>query len=198
MITIKQDLKKLSASYKKLQKRQIPFAASQALNDVAFDAQRANQAQIAKKLDRPTRFTVRGFRVRKSTKRNLRAIIFIDPRVDKYLQYQIDGGTRVTDGRGTGVPTSNARLNKHGNIPGRRKGLIKNKRQFIATIKGISGVWERARGARDRRVKLIVAFETRVKYRQRYPFEKINYGVANRMFSRHFATRMARAISTAR
>lgn len=195
-VNVKHDLKRLTKRLDNIQKKQIPFAASQALNDTGFDARKALRAQAPKKLDRPTKFTVNAFRVRKSNKRNLRAVVYIDPLRWAYLKWAIEGGKRKVDGKGTGVPYK-AKLNKFGNIPGRKKGLIKKKKQFIATIKGITGVWERyGKGGKD--VRLMVAFEKDVQYERRFPFEKIVRGVAKNRFPKHLQRRLNRALATAR
>ena len=52
------------------------------------------------------------------------------------------------------------------------KGLIKKKNQYIATINGIAGVWERS-GRVGRKSKLITVFEKRVEYRARFSYYKI-------------------------
>lgn len=198
-ISIKSDLKRLAKDLTHLQKKQIPFATSQALNDVAIDAQKALKAQAQKKFDRPTKATINSFRYKRSTKRNLTAEVFIADYAVDYLKYQIEGGTRTAAGRGTGVPV-NAKLNKYGNITGRRKGLIKNKRQFIATIKGITGVWEGGRMAKGKMqpLKLIVAFEKSVTYRKRFDYFKIINGVVKNKFNKHMHKRLTAAIASAK
>jgi len=194
-ISIRDDLKKLTRDLTRLQKKQIPFAASVAINETAENAQAALKAQAQKKLDRPTKQTINAFRVgRKSNKNNLTRNVFILPWAAAYLRYQIDGGTRVVLGKGTGVPV-NARLNKFGNIPGRKKGLVKGKKQFIATINGITGVWQR-HGRKGKFIKLIAAFETKVNYTKRLNFYKIVNGVVTNRFNKNMNKALKRALST--
>lgn len=189
-IDISVDVEPARKYLKKVQK-QIPFAISQAINDTAIDATKALKVQAVKKLDRPTPFTLRGFRYKRSTKRHLVGVVYIADIQDRYLRYQVEGGTRAR--KNIGVPVR-ARLNKYGNIPGRRKGLIKKKTQFMATIKGINGVWERTKKG----VKLMVAFEDRVTYRKRFPFYKIVKGIVTNRFKRHYDKRIIAALQTAR
>lgn len=195
-ISIKHDLDKVAKKLKNIQKKQIPFAASQAINDTVQDAQRAVVAQMDKKLDRPTPATRKGVRIRRASKRTLTGAVFIIDPVWEYLRYQVEGGVRHARGAGTGVPV-NARLNKYGNIPSRRKGLVKNRRQFIATIKGITGVWERT-GRGGKQIKLITAFEKQVTYSRRLDYHRIVQGVAKNNFNRHFERRLQAALATAR
>lgn len=196
-ISVTHDLHKITRHLNLLQSKQVPYAVSQAINDTARDAQTAVKVQAEQKLDRPTKQTINAFMVKNSTKRNLVGEVFILPWANEYLKYQIDGGKRPTKGRGTGVPTRNARLNQYGNIPNRKQGLVKNKKQFIATIHGITGVWER-QGKGGRTVKLIVAIERDVQYKPRFPFQRIVQGVVQSKFSRHFIRRLQAALSTAR
>lgn len=197
-ISVTHDLHKITKYLNNLQRQQIPFAASQAINDTAKDAQNALKVQATKKLDRPTRQTVNSFRVKYSNKRKLVGEVFILPWAYDYLKYQIEGGTRTTNRkRGTGIPTTNARLNQYGNIPNRKKGLIKKKTQFAATIRGVSGIWERV-GRGGQQVKLVVLFEKQVQYKARFPFHKIVQGVVKNKFIKHFDQRMRAALATAR
>ena len=54
MFNIKGDLKPLIRSLNNIQKKQIPFAVSRAINDTLFDIQKAQKVQMPKKLDNPT------------------------------------------------------------------------------------------------------------------------------------------------
>jgi len=195
-ISIQSNIDDVIRSMNSIARKQIPFAASQAINDTTLDAQKALKVQASAKLDRPTKSTVNSFRVKRSNKRHLVGEVFILPWAYDYLKYQIEGGTRTASGKGTGVPV-NARLNKFGNIPGRRKGLVKKKNQFIATIKGISGVWERS-GRRGRALKLVTAFEKSVEYKARFPFQKIVAGVVKNRFNKHMHKRLRSALESAR
>ena len=175
----------------KVQKRQIPFAAANAINTTLFDILKAEKAQMPKKLDRPKSYSVNAFKVNKAKKSMLVGDIHVMPERYKYLKYAIEGGTRTGN---IGVPTKHAKLNKFGNIPMRKKGLIKNKKQFIQTINGVSGVWERSKQG----TKLMVAFENSVTYKKRFPFFKIAEAVARKKFQRNFKKSLARAMATAR
>lgn len=183
--------------YLKNVRKQVPFAISQALNDVAFDARKALRAQAMQKLDRPTKFTLNGFRVTKANKYKLEAVVFVEAKRAGYLIWQIKGGVRQAKNKGTGVPVG-VRLNKHGNIPGRKKGLVKNQKQFIGVVKGVHGVWQRSGGKRNPKVKLMTAFEKSVSYKARFPFSKIIAGVVKSKVQSHFNRRMAQALRTAK
>ena len=191
MFNVKGDLKPMMKHMSKVQKRQIPFAAANAINTTLFDILKAEKAQMPKKLDRPKSYSVNAFKVNKAKKSMLVGDIHVMPERYKYLKYAIEGGTRTGN---IGVPTKHAKLNKFGNIPMRKKGLIKNKKQFIQTINGVSGVWERSKQG----TKLMVAFENSVTYKKRFPFFKIAEAVARKKFQRNFKKSLARAMASAR
>ena len=191
MFKVKGDMKRITKHLSKMQKKQIPFAAAQAINATLFDVMKAEKVQLPKKLDKPTPFTMKAFKINKAKKTELVGDIHITPERWKYLKYVVEGGTRTDN---IGVPTKNAKLNKYGNIPMRRKGLIKKKNQYIATIGSVSGVWERTKSG----TKLIVAFEKSVTYEKQFPFKKIADGVARKKFQRNFKRSLSRALATAR
>lgn len=198
-ISIQDDIKQLRRGLTKVQQKQLPFATAQAITDTAFSARKALQVQVNRYIDRPTPFTQRGFLVRRAKKTDLEGAVFIRPEVDKYLRWQIEGGVQtrpITKAKHLLVPVT-AKLNQYGNIKGRRSGVIKKKkRQFIGTIHGVEGVWERIN--RGRNVKLVVAFAPKVRYQKRFPFYKIAGGVVRNTFRKHMERRLARALATAR
>lgn len=197
-LDVRLDIKQVTKSLNRLQRKQVPFATALALTKTVQDIKRAEDKQLETKLHKPTRFTRGAIGFKGAKKNNLVAYVFVKDIQAKYLRYQISGGRRITAGKGTGVPTRNRKLNAFGNIPGRRKGLVKGKKQFVATINGISGVWERTGNKKKRGVKLLIAFEKVVKYEKRFPFYKIAEGVARARFPRNFNTALQRAIDTAR
>jgi len=198
-ISVKSNIKAVTRKLSKIQKKQIPFATAQALSDTAFQANKAVRAQALKKLDRPTKFTVGGFQFKRATKRSLTALVFIESKREKYLIYQIEGGTRRA--RLVSLPT-NVKLNRFGNIPGLKKkkklwlsGRTTSGKQFVGTVNGTKGLWQRLK---NNQLKLLVAFETEARYRSRFPYYKIVRGVVNNRFPRNFNRRLAAALSTAK
>lgn len=197
-IKVKADLREITRGLRAY-RRQIPFATAVALTRTANDVKDAEQKQINKQVDRPVRFTVNAIGIRPANKRTLTAEVFVKTIQARYLRYQIEGGIRRGKGGITGVPTRNQKLNQYGNIPGRRRkapawrqGKTTTAKTFIATIKGVRGVWERY-GRGGRQVRLLVAFEQRVRYRKRLDF----YGAAEATVNKRFAINFARAFNSA-
>lgn len=198
---VEEVMKGLSA----LQREQLPFAISLAVNDTAEAVANEITRQMPEYLDRPTPFTETTFQYRsgkfrgkRATKRTLTAVIEGGAIQSKYLKFQIEGGTETPKKRAIAVPTKNATLNRYGNIPNRKAGLIKKPTQFSAEINGVAGIWERSQSKGVKKLKLIMAYEPSVQYEPRFPIYKIAEGIARNTFNRRFNVAMKKALATAR
>lgn len=206
--------------------RQLPFALSQALNAVAFDARTAVNGATRQYFDRPAPFTQRAFFVRKSTKRNLEALVYAEaaPGRDRarYLRYGIQGGQRVQKGfekRFLGeivgtrripadsqlVPTSLVRLNAQGNVSLAtirriQKGLTTkgNGSFFIGTPKGGNRPPGIYRRSKGQLFPYFVAIDQKARYERRFPIEQIGGKVMDRRFSGYLRSSLERALATAK
>ena len=158
-IQLKADTKKLTKHLSFIQRKQIPFAAMTALNNVAFDARSLIQKSLTIRLDRPTGKIGKGkggiigsVQVEKSNKINLVAAVGFAGRNFGFTQWKetpavimarlIKGGTRrpkssphlmiPSDTKGGGI-----KLNKFGNIAGRKakfQKMLGNKDQFFSGV----------------------------------------------------------------
>ena len=195
-VNVESNIKEITKWTTNAQKKQIPFATQNAINTTLFQLRKEMAKQLDKKLDRPTPFTKRGFFVNKAKKTLLVGFLIMKDVVADYMQYQVDGGIR-TDSKFFSVPfVPNARLNKFGNIIGKRTGLIKKDTQFIGTVKGTTGVFERTN--KNQKLKLIIGFEKSVNYRPRFPFYLIAQKFSENMFDRNFAKAFSRALKSAK
>ena len=181
-------------------KKQVPFAASLAMNKTAEQIRKVEQAAARTELENPTATTVRGIRYFRSNKRRLEAGVFVIPAIDKFLRYQEHGGTRAPRGRTEAVPVD-IKLNRYGNIPGRRQGKLKKLANrpdtFSGVIGGVAGLWQRV-GPRKRRLKLLVAYEPRTQYKPRWHFYQHAQRTTNRRWARNFERAIRLALATAR
>ena len=92
----KSNLASTNAKLAIMAQKQIPFAASKALNQTGKELLAFNKIQMRKRFDNPVRYTLNAFRLVRSTKRNLVAEV---RRKDKpagkhYLDVQTKGGVR--------------------------------------------------------------------------------------------------------
>jgi len=103
-ISVKPDIKAATRRLTAVQRKQLPYATSRALNDTAFDGMHHARKMAKRLLHKPIGYTIRGIRYSKSNKRNLRSTVFINEWPDKgtaqakYLKAQIVGGSRATKG----------------------------------------------------------------------------------------------------
>lgn len=197
-LIIKADIKKATRALDKMGRRQVPFATSVAINKTAVSIQRRAQSKITKDLDRPSPQVIKSIRVKRSTKRDLTGIVFILPAISRFLRYQIEGGTRPPRGKVEAVPV-NIRLNKYGNIIGRRQGklrkLLSQPDIFSGTINGVAGIWQRGKGGlKNKTVKLLAAYESSTQYDKRFPFYRYADDTAQRVWRRNFRIALARAL----
>jgi hypothetical protein len=205
--------------------RQLPFAASLALNRTAYNVQQRLNSETVNYLNEggpPTRFTQRAFRFTRSTKSNLEVTVGAAPIQSRYLRFAVKGGARpakgferkflsqVTSTRSipTGtqlVPTSMVKLNSSGNVS-------------LATIKRIQagmngdprggffygvprggnrpvGIYRRSR---ERLFPYFVGINGKARYRPQFPIGELGYGEARQVFNGHLMSALQQALATAR
>ncbi len=188
------DFKKLSKGLNSMQRTQLPFVISKTINDVAFATIDRNNPEGVKQKAKDTfeggatPFTVGGFRYRKSTKKNLTAYVFVESAREKYMKFQIKGGTRQPHNKTILVPTKNIKLNKFGNLTrATRNKLFDDKKKFFEGIpKGLTGennrgIWERygrnKANPSGQRIRMVANYVGQAQYRPKFPFKKTVEGV---------------------
>lgn len=96
-ISVQHDLHKIKAEMSRVQKEQIPFAASLAINAVARKAQATMPGVLERLLDKPKPFTTKsGFFATYSKKTNLQATVGLKDVQAAYLAPLLAGGPRKT------------------------------------------------------------------------------------------------------
>ena len=224
-LTIDQDLSRATAWTKAVQK-QLPFATSVALNNVAFDARKAINAGTKGAFDNPVKFTQSAFLVQKSKKKSLAAFVYAQDKAGKdrarYLRFGIAGGTRPQKGLdvffenaipndGTipagayFMPTSLVKTNASGNVTQatlRRisKGISGDPRGgfFIGTPRGGNRPPGIYRRSREQLFPYFIATTDRPDYTGRFDIEAIGAKVIQRNFGKHFNAALSKALSTAK
>lgn len=192
-INIDSELKDLEKSLTRFYRKQIPFAASKAINDTLFGAREHMQDMATMNLHKPTPFTLRGFKVHRSKRDELAGVLYIDDIQAKYLKYQIEGGTRRPGKRKLGIPLRNMPRNKYGNVPGWRNKIEKlnnDPNVYFEEHNGISGLWRRYK---RRPPKLLVVFKNEVDYKKRFDY----YRHAKRYIDARLVGNLGRAIERA-
>lgn len=195
MIGTKLDVSGAIAELDDRQRRQIPFALSQAINDTVVEGRDESQKGMRRDLDRPTPWTQKGVLFKRSSKRNLQGAIYIAPNRWEYLQYQIEGGARRPAKRFIAIGLG--KRNKYGNIPGMRTKVAKllaKPDHFQAEINGTVGVWRRMK----RGLRLVVAFRRRAQYSPKWQFFRRAEKHIEARFPIFFRRRLAKALETSR
>tara|TARA_R110002012_G_scaffold182426_1_gene348787 strand:- start:42 stop:629 length:588 start_codon:yes stop_codon:yes gene_type:complete len=193
-IDVKTNIKAVTKDLSRTQKKQIPFATANAINTTLFQLRKEMGKQTKKKLDNPTPFTQKGFMVKKANKKTLLGLLFLKDEVADYLKFQIDGGVR-SNSKKFAIPTDNAKLNKYGNIPGKKSGVVKGKNQKILTINNMTGVYQTHK---DKTLKLLIAFKDKAVYKIKFPFYQIGQGFINSKFNKNMINALDRALKSAK
>ncbi|MFY0619033.1 hypothetical protein [Shimia sp.] len=226
MLTISDSIQSFERSLSDVAQRQLPFATAMALNDTAADVDEAWTKQMARRLDRPTPFTMRGIRRQRAVKRRLVATVAFKDIQAQYLRLQVEGGSRKPVGNAILIPVAQ-KLNRYGNMPKGAVGRsVKRKDTFIAsrgdkkTAHLRPGIYKRPkRGAymknRSRKSagqqygygnknrgkhkgpQLLVAFQDRASYRARLDLQSVAERRARQSMPLHFKKRFIAAMATA-
>lgn len=155
---------RLTKKLNDLEKRQLPFATSKALNATAQTIKAEIREAMPRVFDRPTPFTLNSLYLSAATKRNLFSEVWLKdfaskgtPAV-KYLAPEVYGGTRrqkrserALERAGflpSGMfwtPGTGAKLDKYGNIPGGRITQILSTLKAFSEVGYMANITERSR-----------------------------------------------------
>lgn len=193
-LVVKSNIRRFSRLLTRYQKRQLPFAVSQALNATAFEGRGAGIKAFDRDFDLRNKGFARGIlRVDKATKRDLSAAVF-DRRELDYLVTQQDGGVkRPRSGQHIAVPRQARRT---------ARGVAKadRPRQIIASGKGFAtrrAIFRKV-GRGGRQLKLMHSLIRQARIRPRLKFDRDIERLALRRFDRHFQRWLIKALRTAR
>ena len=213
-IQLKADTKKLTKHLSFIQKQQVPFATSNALNAVAFDARSAVQKALPQRLDRPTKGLINSVQVDKSKKKHLIARVgFAGKGFGKtkwtdtpalIMARLISGGLRKPRGRAIIVPVvKNIKLNKFGNLPRTKisKLLAKPQRYFSGKPKGRDdGVYERIKKkGKLGQLKMLVSYESSTSYEAgKFNLSSIVSKTVAKKYKARFNATLSKALASAK
>jgi len=193
-VNVRSNLKQLTKGLDDIAQKQIPFAMALTLTKTVQSAQRSEKIAMDRQLDRPTPFTKRGVAIRKATKTNWQAQVFIKESQAEYLKWVVEGGARKPKNKAHLLPVILKR-NKYGNIPrGKVQKLLQRADVFSGVVKGVPGIYQRTR----RGIKLLLAFEPVVRYKPQYKFYDVAEKRIEQVIGRQFSLAMVRALRSAR
>lgn len=219
-VNIKAEVKQATRYLTSVQKKQIPFATSKTLNQVAYHIakNKKNPLSMPQAVDETfaggaTPFTKRGFLFEQSNKKNLTAWIYLKDLQDSYMTFQVYGGTRFPKKKALLIPTTHSKLNKYGNFTkGTREKLFSDKKKFFTGVpKGfnnntqLAGVWERY-GSKSKsggqKIRMVAKFKDSASYKPLFPFAevagKVVFSTGRFGFKVNFQKNLEYALKTAR
>lgn len=217
------DLKSVLERMQGVEKKQMPFAMSLALNKTGEHVLGETERLMEREFKSPTRWTLNAFRLKRSSKHDLEAAVERKTSVAKrhYLETEAEGGIRphtgiegliagqVKEAQGFDyvVPARDARLNKHGNLPMsqvrkavdgvKHGGGGKSARYFATGRHGklSPGIYQQ----RGKRLRKLLAFTNDApSYTARFPMVKHGLAAAGRVIPGHIKDSIRFALKTAK
>ena len=192
-IHVKTNEKELKKKLGLFKRKYLPDATAEAINNVGAKVVNAQRAQLQKRLDRPTPFTVKSVDMPKKfrAKRNdLSALIFVKDIAAKYLTYVYEGGIEKAKKTSILAPVTSAggeRLNKFGNIIGKKA----NKADAPKKLFFHNGALWKREGREGK--KLLAVAKPFIKHRKFLDFFKIAVGVVNNNYKKELDKQIKRA-----
>lgn len=163
-VSFASDIDRLALTLNDFGRRQLPFAAKEALNAAAILAKQSLQAEMLRVVDRPKPWTINSLYIMKATKTRLESNVHFKDRWDSggksgvpagvYLQSQIAGGPRGQKSHEKAlaragvlppgyflVPTKHADLDANGNMNAGQIVKIVSSLQAFSEV-GFAGNWK--------------------------------------------------------
>jgi hypothetical protein len=203
-ISVRADIRKISRALDEFAYKQLPFATAQAINATAEKLRIAQRANMSKVLDAPTPFTLNAIAIKKATKSNPTAIVYVKPVAAAYLMPYETGGLNKLNSAALLKPVR-AKVNQYGNLPRNLvKRLAARPNAFVGKVKTktgvVDGVWQRTKKTRGKQggLKLMVRFEDAHEATQRLNYRKLAQTVVPATIAAELTIAMAKALATAR
>lgn len=184
-----------------IERNQIPFATSLALNRTAANAMVSERRNMVSDMVGPVKWTLGSLRFKKSTKRDLTASVYVDKRAIEYLKYTVASRrTKYPRRQVLMVPVGLQRLGGRGRVTQRgmkryRETLLARKDHFEAQIRGTRGIFQRMPQGK---VRLVVLYVDQTQYQRAWDFYANVQRQARREFGGQFRLALAYALKTAR
>ncbi len=188
-ISITSNIDAVLDEFKGIQEKSIPYAVSQAMNDVLFDMRTTELPREIKDIfDRPTTYTTgaTAWDVTKAAKGNLSGSIQMRPDQARFMQFQIFGGEELPKGSSIPIPEGD-QVAPHGGLKRNWKNIIGKNKSFVGVPKGHAnapgGVWVRVgkqyikkkkgqKGQHSGTIALKLAFVKKTHYKIKWNFNE--------------------------
>lgn len=206
-ISVSSNIDSVVKDFDQLRAKSIPYAISNAINDVCF-ALRSTELpdEISRLFDKPVSFTTsqNAWEVIKAKSGQLTGTVKMRPKQSEYMQYQVFGGEELPKKKAIPIPKED-QIAAHGGLKRNWKSAMNNKKSFIGKPKGKanapSGVWVRlgkqyvkktknSGGKHTGAIRLKYAFEDKTHYKVKWDIAKQASGYVSANFDLAFRTRL--------
>lgn len=199
-ISVFDDLHEMTKSLNSIQRKQLPFAISRALNDTIFDARKSVVRRVQSVYDNKKKWYNAGSPtgIKAITSRKTR--LFVELHAGAYFaERQEEGGVkRAVSGKYVAIPVKGAVARKFQRSDGITRLKRAQKGVFITTPKGNKTPSVFKRVGKKRKVKRLFSFAPKTTTRSSFRFYETAKKVADRRFTRHFSMRLDQALRTAK
>lgn len=206
-INLSSNVAEVTAKLRKDLQRQVPFAASRAINELAFDTREMIKREMDKHYDGgAVNYTKNAIYSSKSTKRKLLALVFVggnDEHRIRYIMNTIEGGMATPRNKVLTEPIKGrVRLTGVGrNIPRGAIGRLKARKNHFITQPGMKikpGVYRRVGKGKKERLEMLVSFDKTKAHKITFPARTLAEAFVRKNFNRVFGKNLAQAIATAK
>ncbi len=198
-LNVRSNIREFTAGMTDIQRRQIPYALSRALNDTAVSVQSAEVENVQRVFKNKKNWWNRnnrntGIRVEFSSKKKLTASVYTNAH---FAQMQEDGGTKLPRKRYIAIPTNQAPKNiqKSGGVAK----ALSNPRSFISSYNGETNaaVYQR-KGKKTYPLKVLFVLTPKAEVKPAMHYMDTAMNRAKRDFNGYFAERLSVALATAK
>ncbi|GHE03750.1 hypothetical protein U879_05690 [Defluviimonas sp. 20V17] len=194
---IRHNIADLERGLSDMARRQIPFAVSVAINRTLGDVKKNAEKRLRRAFGNPTPFTLRAFRMKRSSKRRLSGAVYAQKTQAEYLRFAEEGGNRKPRGRAIVVPVRQ-RVNKYGNLPRRTASRLMARPDVFSGHPnghpGAGGIYQRTKTG----LRLLIAYASGARYRKRLRFGETANKTAAARLPIHIERALAEAMRSAR
>jgi hypothetical protein len=191
-ISLKGNIKEFTKHLTMLEKQQVPYATSRAINDTAVDGQESVQEAIPHIFNNRKRWWLKqqptGIKVKFSNKQNLHAKIHTSA---YFAKLQSEGGIKTPKtARNLAIPTE-AVPRKYRTSHGAKE-MSADRANVFRTPKGVF------KRSGKKKITLLWSFSPSATIKRVFNFHEIIEKVVKRRFEQHFKKRLTQALSSAK
>ena len=209
-ISVRSNIKEVTKSLSALEKKYIPKATRNAINETLFGLGKALSQEMRSVFDEPTSFTTGTdkrppFVYEKAGLKKLAGEIRFKKIQASYLRWQVKGGVQRPSGTAIPVPQRKYQA-KHGGLKPKWKSVLNKPDHFSGTVKKLGGgsesrpgifkitkkgKWSKREERRvGRRFELVIGWERQAKYEERFHFYDYSRRFVRKNFMKNFREKL--------